>query len=123
TLTSISSLRKAAAIAATDEVTFAGAPLPVRLDLLTFNVPQNDGKDALQEFRLASDFDGSLNFLLGVNGQHTKETFATLLTGAAFAGSFQSSLDELKTDSASVYAELYYDFSDALKLTVGGRLN
>jgi iron complex outermembrane receptor protein len=123
TLTSISSLRKASAIAATDEVNFAGAPLPVRLDLLTFNVPQNDGKDALQEFRLASDFDSPLNFLLGVNGQHTKETFATLLTGAAFAGSFQSSLDKLKTDSASVYAELYYDLSDTLKLTVGGRLN
>jgi iron complex outermembrane recepter protein len=123
TLTSITALRKAGAIAGTDEAALAGAPPPFGLDLITFNVPLNDGKDALQEFRLASNFSGPLNFLLGINGQHTKETFGTLVVGAAFGGSFQSSLDRLKTDSASIYGEVYYDLAETIKLTAGGRLN
>jgi len=121
TLTSISAYRDADQVAGTDEGNFAGAG-PFAIPLLLFSVDNNEGEDLLQEIRLASDFRGPLNFLFGVNGQKTDEEFTATVSGADPALPISSTIF-VETRSISAYGEIYYELSDTVTATVGGRLN
>jgi iron complex outermembrane receptor protein len=127
TFTSITAARTAVEFAGTDEGAFSGAPPGQALNLETFYIPEEEGKDLLQEFRLASHFNGPFNYLVGVNGQYSKEFIEALINGAAFAAAGPNAYaftdNTLKTLSGAAYGELYYDFTPAWKLTAGGRFS
>jgi iron complex outermembrane receptor protein len=126
TFTSITAGRTTGIHSGTDEGAYGGAPYPYALNIETAQVQFNWGNDLLQEFRLASHYNFPLNFLVGLNGQYSDEANQFYITGAAFTTFPNDMLYEnphLYTYSASPYAELYWDITSALKLTVGGRYN
>jgi iron complex outermembrane recepter protein len=123
TITSITAAHDAFQFAATDETGFSNAPEGQALNFEEFFIDHQTGKDVMQEFRLASHFSGPLNFLAGLNGQYSDESIASRVTGAAFGGAALTALNDVKTTSAATYGELYYNFTDALELTAGGRYN
>ncbi len=93
------------------------------------------------EARIQSDFDGPVNFLVGgfwmdVDLDNQYWVFATGLDyfsavfpaaalGADATGwvapQFNNSTDAYSIESQAVFGEIYYDFTDRLKLTVGAR--
>jgi iron complex outermembrane recepter protein len=123
TITSITAADDAFQFSATDETGFSNAPPGQALNFEEFFIDHQTGKDVMQEFRIASHFSGRFNFLAGINGQYSDESIASRVTGAAFNGADLTALNNVKTTSAAPYAELYYNLTDALKLTVGGRYN
>jgi len=100
------------------------------------------------EARLASNFDGNFNYLIGgffldydINQSNyevfsNKLDYLSLLVGTLFAGDpdpsavygwvspyFSVRTDDYNLDSWALFGEVYYDLSDDLKLTVGARYN
>ncbi|RLQ23600.1 TonB-dependent receptor [Seongchinamella sediminis] len=94
------------------------------------------------EARIQSDYDGRLNFLVGAFWMDVEldDQFWVIANGfdyvAAVAGSvgaedgfgwvgpqFNTDTEEFAIDSRALFGELYYAFSDELKLTVGARYN
>ena len=93
------------------------------------------------EARIQSDYDGPLNFLLGgfymdvdLQNQywvlHTGlDYFAAVAPPALFgadgigwvAPQFNNSTDDYGIESKAIFGELYYEFTDTLKLTLGAR--
>ncbi|MGH1372251.1 MAG: TonB-dependent receptor [Cellvibrionaceae bacterium] len=81
-----------------------------------------------QEFRLASDYAGDLNFLAGISYTRSDTSFwgASYLPGLhnsanpAVTGGFTNESD-LESKSTAVFGELYYDISENLTLTAGLR--
>lgn len=69
-------------------------------------------------------FDGPFNFLAGVSGEHDTDSLLIQVFGAAF-GAYQGAggVSRVTLNSISPYGELYYNLTDRLKLTVGGRYN
>lgn len=114
-LTSITAARHQKYFGDSDESGMAEAPGATELQ--DYENPVK-GTDLMQEFRLNSTFSGPINFLLGVTGQHTKES-----TGANILPGDLQVTDHAVTNSIAAYAELYWNITDALKLTAGGRYN
>lgn len=85
------------------------------------------GKTFDQELQASTNMDGWLNGLVGLSYIDDKTTFDGVYTGAAFAplvslfGVFPATDNAVKTNSMSVYGELYLTPLDRLKLTLGGR--
>jgi outer membrane receptor protein involved in Fe transport len=92
------------------------------------------GRTYYQEFRALSGLDGPLNFIAGANYFNTKgsATFQIyhpaieLIAANIFklppeAWFFNAETPEARTKSHALFGELYYDFSDQTKLTVGAR--
>ena len=92
---------------------------------------KNTYKSKSEELRLASNFDGGVNFLVGLYGQTIKQQFdayqyaANLaliapdpVTGNTYDYLKQHSLD---TDVWSAFAAVYWDITDTLQLTAGAR--
>jgi iron complex outermembrane recepter protein len=148
TLISLTAFAKGRSEARTD---FDNAVLPFRFNFpVTYNVDRDtrittnelrtsdsfvaSGRSYYQEFRAISDFSGPLDFTLGVNFLDSKadasfqiyhpglELFARLLRGfPQEAWAFNGDTRDAKTKSFAAFGELYYNISDATKLTVGLR--
>jgi outer membrane receptor protein involved in Fe transport len=90
------------------------------------------------EARIQSDYDGPLNFLLGgfymdVDLDNQYWVFATTFDYFAAVASpggdgtglvsplFNNSTDDYGIESTAIFGELYYEFTDTLKLTLGAR--
>lgn len=92
-----------------------------------------DREEFSQEFRLASDYDGALNFLAGVS--YTKSE--TFFVGSSYLPGLHNTLNpafpfglvnggftnqsDLESESTAVFGEIYYDLSEDLTLTAGLR--
>jgi len=86
-----------------------------------------------QEFRVASDYDGAFNFLLGVFYFDEKRKGQALITHPTLAAAqqtlglpedfefFNIESDPIKTESYAIFGETYYDISEMTRLTTGLR--
>lgn len=93
------------------------------VDLLNY-VTRNASKTFEQELRLASRFSGPLNFIVGGFYEHDHSSAPASLPGLAFGTPAPGQTKNLSLlNAASVFGELYYNITPALKLTVGGRYN
>jgi iron complex outermembrane receptor protein len=118
TLSSMTAYRKHRVNTGTDEGTMGSAPGGFLLSGSL--VELQTAEDWQQELRLASSFDGAINFLLGVNGYYTNERIVfTRISDTSPV--VLATDDNVKTRSASVFGELYWDVADKIKVTVGGR--
>lgn len=148
TLISLTAFSKGRSEARTD---FDNAVLPFRFNFpVTYNVDADtritttelrtsdsfvaSGRAYYQEFRAVSDLSGPLDFTLGVNFLDSKsdasfqiyhpglELFARLLRGfPQEAWAFNGDTRDARTKSFAAFGELYYNLSDATKITVGIR--
>ncbi|WP_340318302.1 TonB-dependent receptor [Rhizorhabdus argentea] len=93
-------------------------------DLLVFTVPKSGGSTFTQDFQLTSKLSGPLNYIFGLNYLYDKGIFNPVFVGSFFPpqnGQLPGFANTAKTKSYSAYAEGYYDLTDQLKVTVGGR--
>lgn len=121
-------------------------PIPVTFDLfgdgsaVTTNAiqagrrDQSEAREYYQELRLASDFDGSFNFLVGGNYYDRLSSGIADFTHVLFAARQQitpglstefdsvtiESMD-VKTKSFGIFGEVYFDLSDRTRVTGGLR--
>jgi iron complex outermembrane recepter protein len=97
------------------------------VDIFRFNVNRNGGKTFGQELQLAFAGDGPLSYIAALSYLHDKSFIDFSLEGAAFqfsqtfVGVFPRNNNSVETDSYSGLLEAVYEFSDTVKLTVGGR--
>ena len=94
----------------------------------------NKGEQFSQEFRLASQFDGDFNFLLGLYYYQQKRRRAVLITHPALAATararglaeefewFNVESNPFTTESYAFFGEAYYNISEKFKFTGGLRL-
>jgi iron complex outermembrane recepter protein len=148
TLISVSAFTKGASEANTD---YDNAILPFRFNVpVTYNLDRNtrittnelrttdsfvaSGRTYYQEFRAVSDLDGPFNFTGGINFFNSKGAASfqiyhpalELLAANIFrlppeAWIFNSDTPEARTKSFAAFGEVYYNLSDATKVTVGLR--
>jgi iron complex outermembrane receptor protein len=107
-------------------------------DVITTNKIQSGRRDFdisdqfTQEFRLASDYDGKFNFLLGAFYFEEDRYGQVLITNPTWARTSQlydldvsyegyNSESDGKTESLAFFGETYFDLSDQTRLTVGLR--
>ena len=110
--------------------------------LESFDQSNRDSEQYSIEARIQSDYDGPLNFLAGAFWMDVElnDQYWVIANGfdyvAAVAGSvgfqdgygwvgpqFNTDTKEFSIESQALFGELYYDFTDSLKLTVGARYN
>lgn len=109
-------------------------------DVVTTNIIQSGRRDITeadqfsQEFRLASQYDGDFNFLLGAFYYEEEARRQVLITHPSLAFTqqafgltpdfewFNIESDPIKTESYAVFGEVYYDINEKLKFTGGLRL-
>jgi iron complex outermembrane recepter protein len=97
---------------------------PVEVTVVV-NAPSIAIEQVSQELRLSSNFSGSLNFLLG--GYYEANDLA--ITSVPALGIFLTATPRIldnksfaqKTDAASVFGQLTYEFTPTITLQVGGR--
>lgn len=97
-------------------------PLP----LFEFAVPQSGGTSYTQDLQVASKLEGRFNYLFGLSYLHDKGYFNPRFMGLAFGGSLDPATaagfdNSATTESYAAFLEGYYDLTDQLKVTVGGR--
>lgn len=92
-----------------------------------------DAEQFTQEFRLASDYSGSFNFLLGVFYYEEERVSQALFTHPAIAAAQQAlglsegyemyniETDPAETESIAIFGEGYFDLGDQTRLTLGLR--
>jgi iron complex outermembrane receptor protein len=86
---------------------------------LVYSVNTTAIKQFTQELRLASDFDGPLNFLAGGFFEHSRKS---ALTGAVFSTSFVGPEEFVqRSDNWSVFAQVGYKILPQLELSAGAR--
>ncbi|MBZ9646608.1 TonB-dependent receptor [Sphingobium sp. 3R8] len=120
TLSSITTFRqqKTADSASDQDLT----PLP----LFEFSVPRSGGKSYTQDLQVSSTLDGRFNYLFGLSYLYDKGYFNPAFLGNFFGGSFDPDTaagfkNTATTQSYAAFLEGYYDLTDQLKVTVGGR--
>ncbi len=110
--------------------------------LESFDQSDREGEQYSVEARIQSDYQGSLNFLAGAFYMDVKldDQYWVIANGfdyvAAVAGSvgfqdgygwvgplFNTDTDEFGIESRALFGELYYEFDENLKLTLGARYN
>ena len=110
--------------------------------LESFDQSNRDSEQYSVEARIQSDYEGKLNFLAGAFWMDVElnDQFYVIANGfdyvAAVAGSvgfadgygwvgpqFQTDTKSFAIESQALFGELYYEFTDTLKLTVGARYN
>ncbi|MEJ7935825.1 TonB-dependent receptor [Sphingobium sp. AN558] len=94
--------------------------------LFEFNVPESGGKTFTQDFQISSGLDGRFNYLFGLSYLHDKGYFNPCLIGAGFGGSTSAANgfcadNSTTTKSYAAFVEGYYEITDSLKATLGGR--
>ncbi|MGJ8563565.1 MAG: TonB-dependent receptor [Alphaproteobacteria bacterium] len=94
----------------------------------------SDSREFFQEFRLASGYSGSFNFIFGTNYYNQKASASADFTSVTIAAAQQltpglgedfdslvTQSDPIKTESYGLFGEVYYDLSDRTRLTGGLR--
>jgi iron complex outermembrane receptor protein len=73
-----------------------------------------------QEFRIASDYEDALNYVAGV--YYFKSEYSMQPQDGIFLGApnFQA-FNTQEVEAMALFAEVYYEISDSLRLTLGGR--
>jgi outer membrane receptor protein involved in Fe transport len=109
--------------------------------IVAYDQSNQDSEQYSVELRIQSNYDGAFNFLLGgfymdvdlFNQywvfQSGLDYFAAVFPPAALeldglgwvAPQFNNSTDDYDITSTAIFGELYWDFTDTLKLTVGAR--
>ena len=101
-------------------------PLPA----FEFAVPRQGGRSFTQDFQVSSKLEGPLNYLFGLSYLNDKAFFDTRFVGDPALGVGGTGLtvetafgadNVAKTSSYAAFLEGYYDLTDQLKVTVGGR--
>ncbi|MEM1112107.1 MAG: TonB-dependent receptor [Pseudomonadota bacterium] len=94
---------------------------------------RQDAEQFTQEFRIASDYSGRFNFLLGMFYFEEESSAQTIITHPSIAAAqqalgldssfefFNGQTDPLKTESFAVFGEGYFDVTDKLRVTLGLR--
>lgn len=96
-------------------------------DVFVFDVKRAGGSTLTQDFQLTSQFEGRFNFLAGLSYLHDRGYFDPTFEGTAWAaplprfGHYPAFENDAKTNSYAGYLEGYYNITDQLKLTLGGR--
>lgn len=108
-------------------------------DLITTDQHKSGRRDASnsdqfsQELRIASDYDGKFNFLLGAYYYEETRAGRVIITSPALALGqqnfgleqdaefFHVQVDPAKTKSLALFGEGYFDFNDRTRLTLGLR--
>jgi iron complex outermembrane receptor protein len=119
-LTSLSTYRRQRATGNTDS-DFT----PV--DLFNFTIPSAGGESYAQDLQIASRSDGRFNYITGVSYLKDRGFYDISFTGLAYAapvatfGEFPRFINIARTQSYSGFVEGYFDVTDQIKLTAGGR--
>ncbi len=97
-------------------------PLP----LFEFAVPRSGGKSYTQDLQVSSKLEGKFNYLFGLSYLHDKGFFNPAFLGNFFGGDFNPATaagfkNTATTKSYAAFLEGYYNLTDELKVTVGGR--
>lgn len=101
-------------------------PLPA----FEFAVPRQGGRSFTQDFLVSSKLEGPLNYLFGLSYLNDRAFFDTRFVGDPALGFGGTGLtvetalgadNVAKTSSYAAFLEGYYDITDQLKATVGGR--
>ncbi|MEJ7928068.1 TonB-dependent receptor [Sphingobium sp. AN641] len=97
-------------------------PLP----LFEFSVPRSGGKSYTQDLQVSSKLDGRFNYLFGLSYLYDKGYFNPAFLGEFFGGSTDPDTaagfkNTAITESYAAFLEGYYELTDQLKVTVGGR--
>ncbi|WP_176599161.1 MULTISPECIES: TonB-dependent receptor [Sphingobium] len=97
-------------------------PLP----LFEFAVPDSGGTSYTQDVQVTSTLDGPFNYLFGLSYLHDKGYLNPNFLGLAFGGSVDPATapgfdNTATTSSYAAFLEGYYQLTDRLKVTVGGR--
>ncbi len=120
TLSSITTFRRQKSIDSSSDQDYT--PLP----LFEFAVPKSGGTSYTQDLQVTSKLDGRFNYLFGLSYLHDKGYFGPAFLGLAFGGSLDPATapgfnNSAATKSYAAFLEGYYDLTDQLKVTVGGR--
>lgn len=95
-----------------------------------FAVPRSGGRSYTQDFLISSKSDGPLNYLFGLSYLNDKGIFNTRFVGDPALGLDGTGLtpdtafgadNTALTKSYAAFVEGYYDITDQLKVTLGGR--
>ena len=119
-LSSITTYRKQKSLNSSSDQDYT--PLP----LFEFDVPTSGGESYTQDLQVTSKLDGRFNYLFGLSYLHDKGYFNPSFLGLAFGGSFDpatapSYSNSATTESYAAFFEGYYNLTDQLKVTAGGR--
>jgi iron complex outermembrane receptor protein len=87
-----------------------------------FSFVQQAGHTFTEDLYAKSQFQGPLNFLSGASYERDRQTIITDFAGFFFPPGVHNTND-VALNSYSVYADLYYDITPALKFTAGARYN
>jgi iron complex outermembrane recepter protein len=80
-------------------------------------------KNVYDEVKWTSNFEGDWNYLLGASYMDSEGYFPAVLWGGAFGDFIPFYQNWVDTKSTAIFGEVYYEFSDNWKLTLGGRYN
>lgn len=112
---------------------FANGDPITTTEILTGRRDQSEAREFFQELRLASDFEGSFNFIIGGNyydrrsessADFTHVTIAARQQVGGLSDAFDSLVIEsnpVTTKSFGIFGEVYFDLSDSTRLTGGLR--
>ena len=96
-------------------------------DFFNFTIPNAGGESYAQDVQIASRLDGRFNYIFGLSYLKDRGFYDISFTGAAYAGpvatfgEFPRFINIANTQSYSAFLEGYFNFTDQLKLTAGGR--
>ena len=93
-----------------------GGPNP-----LLFTLSQISNKAFNEDIQVSSNFDGTINFTAGFNYEHDRNRYPLGLAGSVFGPLVTITDSRDRTNSYSVFGELYYRFLDGFTLTAGAR--
>jgi iron complex outermembrane receptor protein len=119
-LTSLSTYRRQRATGYTDS-DFT----PV--DLFNFTIPNAGGESYAQDLQIASRSDGRFNYIAGASYLKDRGFYDISFTGIAYAapvatfGEYPRFINIARTQSYSAFVEGYFNVTDQIKLTAGGR--
>ncbi|WP_176599203.1 MULTISPECIES: TonB-dependent receptor [Sphingobium] len=94
--------------------------------IFEFGVPESGGKSITQDLQVSSKLEGRFNYLFGLSYLNDNAYFDPCFLGAAFGGFSTPETggcftNTAKTVSYAAFLETYYEVSDQLKVTLGGR--
>ncbi|MEJ7927499.1 TonB-dependent receptor [Sphingobium sp. AN641] len=120
TLSSTTTFRRQKSVNSSSDSDYTPFPL------FEFSVPKSGGTSYTQDLLVTSKLEGRFNYLFGLSYLHDKGFFNPRFLGVAFGGNMDPDTapgfdDSAKTQSYAAFLEGYYDLTDQLKVTVGGR--
>ncbi|MFA5632710.1 MAG: TonB-dependent receptor [Porticoccaceae bacterium] len=115
-------LRISSITAYNDDKFHGGADLDgTNLSLMNGQTTLSTTKDISQEFQILSAGDGAMEYMAGLFLYQSEARFVYTLAGDFVGPNPVGSDDVVDIQSIAPYGEIYYQFSDAWKLTLGAR--